>query len=98
MNLAKLVILSRKIHRLMVWLMLIIGGTMMVTGLVNLYPNILWFIPPGTSIWLHVTFAPYFAIILALQMLTGSIIYFYPKLQRWFRKPSPPPQSAPPNV
>jgi hypothetical protein len=97
MNLAKLVIFSRKIHRLMVWLMIVIGGTMLVTGLVNLYPEILFFIPPGQAAYLHVLTAPYFAIVLAVQMLTGSIIYFYPRLQRLLRKPSPPPVNMPPN-
>lgn len=85
MNVGKISYYSRKIHRFLVLLMVIIGFFMMSTGLTMKYPEISPFNPKQARI-LHNALSNYFALILAVMMLTGLIMYITPWLLKRFRK------------
>ena len=87
MNLTKLSVLARKIHRLLVILIIITGLIMTITGSTMKYPN-LSPINPLFARNLHDLTSTFFAVIFLMMMLTGSYMFFYPKLQKYFRKPT----------
>lgn len=80
MKQARLFILAKKIHRLLVLFILIAGGVMVVTGLIMYSGNYLSFDPLIVRI-LHRQFSIIFAFILGLMATTGCYLFFYPHLR-----------------
>lgn len=71
----QLYILARKIHRLMVIVISVLSLVMMVTGLNMKYG---WFfIDAGVSQEIHGILSPYFAVVLAANIITGFYMYLY---------------------
>lgn len=74
--------LSRKIHRLLVLLITVLGLAMAGSGLLLKYPSFvsqsLSFIDLGLLRYLHNRLSPWFGILLTLMALTGVVMYFYP--------------------
>ena len=71
----QLYILSRKIHRFMVIIIVVISLTMMITGLNMKYG---WFwLDPLFARDLHNLLSPYFAIVLLINVITGFYMYLY---------------------
>lgn len=93
MNLAKTAVIARKIHRMMVLIMLFLGLVMMVTGSSMKYPNLMPFINPLTARQVHNLISTFFSIIFIVMMLTGLFMYSYPWLQRITRKSVSHPQA-----
>lgn len=85
MNLGKLSYWCRKIHRLFVLLMLVVGFLMMSTGFTMKYPELSPFDPDQARL-LHNTLSSYFAIVLAVMMLTGLVMYITPWLLKRTQK------------
>lgn len=76
-----LYLLAKKIHRLLVIIILIIGLVMAGTGILLKYYFIsekLTFIDLGVVRSLHNNLSPYFAVIFLGMMITGIIMYLYP--------------------
>ncbi len=94
MNIGKLSYYSRKIHRLSLWFVVILGLVQMVTGLTMKYPEAFPFFDQPSVRLLHFQTAGYFALAFGIQMLTGIIMYITPWLLKTFRK-SPPPTKLP---
>jgi hypothetical protein len=95
MNLVKLVIWARKIHRYLVIIISVISPIMMVTGF-KLHKEregeiVLSFIDATAARTLHNQLSTIFAIVLGLMMLTGIYLYIFPWLTKIFKKPSPTP-------
>jgi len=75
---------AKKIHRLLVWAVVIFGLLMMGTGLILKYPKF------GEVLgldwepvrYLHNQLSTYFAIVLAIMILTGLVMYIYPLLKQ----------------
>lgn len=88
---------SRKIHRFLVVLMVILGLIMLVTGSAMKYDAVAAVIDPIQSRLLHNFTSAFFAPVFLAQLLTGGYMYLHPYLLKWFRKPSPPPV-VPPKV
>ncbi len=86
MNINRLVVQSRKIHRLCVWFMIVFGLAMLISGMKLKYPNILFFIDPRLAVTLHSTVATFFAIVLCIMMVTGLILKIHPGLQKFFNR------------
>ena len=80
MDLGKLSYYSRKIHRVSLWFVVILGLIQMVTGLTMKYPNLFAFFDQGEIRILHFQNAGYFSVAFGLQMLTGLILYATPWL------------------
>jgi hypothetical protein len=96
MNLAKLSIWARKIHRILVSFVTISGLIMMMTGLVMRNSTegetFLPFIDPTAARTVHGNTSAIFAVFLGLMILTGLFLYMYPWLIKILRKPpSTPP-------
>jgi hypothetical protein len=96
MNLVKLTIWSRKIHRYLVILISVIGLVMMVTGFkmhkVLEGEDVLPFLDYTATRTLHNQLSTLFAIVLGLMIATGIFMYIYPWLVQLSRKkPSNPP-------
>jgi hypothetical protein len=74
----------RKVHRVLVLVM--IGSTLLmtITGLIMKYPaitNVVSF-DLGFIRKLHNLTSPFFSIVLLLMMLSGTVMYFYPIIAR----------------
>jgi cytochrome b subunit of formate dehydrogenase len=84
----KLFLLCRKIHRIFLFLTIPSGAVLIVSGLFLKYPGevirYLGFIDLVAVRDLHRNLAPLFAIILLVMMLTGSLMYFFPWLNKKF--------------
>ena len=74
--------ISRKIHRILVLIILTLGLTMTVTGALLKYTVIareyLTFVDLGFVRYLHNQLSTYFGIALVLMIITGTWMYFYP--------------------
>lgn len=71
----QLYILSRKIHRMIVIIIVVLSLAMMVTGLNMKYG---WFfLDRGFSNNLHNNLSPYFALVLMINVITGFYMYLY---------------------
>lgn len=90
MIIGKLSYYSRKIHRLSLWFVVILGLIQMITGLTMKYPVWFPFFDQGSVRLLHFQTAGYFALAFGIQMLTGLIMYIAPWLLKKFRTPPPP--------
>lgn len=89
MNLGKFNYYSRRIHRLSLWFVVILGLVQLVTGLTIKYPDFFSFIDPVAARLLHGQTATYFAIFFGIQMLTGLVMYLTPWILKMTRKNSP---------
>lgn len=91
-NLAMLQLYARKIHRLCVLIITILGLLMMATGIILKYPVLMIqlfpFIDLRLATQIHGNIAPYFVIVLAVMMITGGYMYLYPTLLGFVRKPT----------
>jgi hypothetical protein len=94
MMLGKLAVYARKIHRILVLFITVLGVVMAATGLTmdeagesgnSLFP----FIDYRFARRIHGSLSTYFALVLGLMIATGLYLYLYPWLQKTFRK-SPP--------
>lgn len=85
-------LLAKKIHRLLILFVTILGLAMVSTGLMMKYPVLFdWFLlDPGTIRWIHSTLSTYFAIVLLSMMVTGLAMYFVLKARRSSQSKSPP--------
>lgn len=90
MNLIKLVVLSRKIHRLLVFFIVGIGLVMMTTGITleraGEGESFLPFLNASFARNIHNKFSILFALILFMMMLTGLTLYLYPWIQKTLHK------------
>lgn len=90
MMLGKLAVYARKIHRILVLFITVLGTTMAVTGLTmdeaGEGSSLLSFINYGAARQLHGSLSKIFAIILGSMIITGLYLYLYPWLQKTFRK------------
>lgn len=80
MNIGKFSYYARKIHRILLFFVVIFGLIQIVTGLTMKYPQMLPMIDPGGARLLHFQTATYFTVVFGLQMITGLIMYFTPWL------------------
>jgi hypothetical protein len=81
----KLYILSRKIHRILVMIISVIGILMAITGVILKYPFIsknLSFLDLGLIRYLHNNLSPYFTIVFLLMSITGIFMYLFPLLKK----------------
>lgn len=74
----------RKLHRILVLVIILSTLIMTVTGVILKYPKLSNLIPFDLFFIrsLHNATSPFFAIVLTLMMLSGSVMYFYPILAR----------------
>ena len=80
-----LYVLSRKIHRILVLIISVIGLLMAGTGIMLKYTFIserLTFIDLGLIRFLHNNLSPYFAIVFFAMFITGLFMYLFPLLQK----------------
>jgi hypothetical protein len=93
MQLDKFALYARKIHRILVIFITILGTIMMITGLMidELEEGNNIIADPEFIRSIHGKTSTPFAIILGLMIITGLILYLYPWLQKTIRKSTPPP-------
>lgn len=82
MNLPKLSFYARKVHRLTLLFIVVLGFLQLVTGLAMKYPSWFGFLDQGTVRVLHFDLAGWFGLVFGIQMLTGIIMYVVPMLIR----------------
>ena len=85
-------LLAKKIHRLMVLVMVVLVFIMSPTGAIMKFPELaktFTFINPLTARFVHNQVSPFFSGALMIMLLTGGYMYLFtlPK------KSSPPPQT-----
>lgn len=82
---------SKKIHRLTMWLMILLGVPQAVTGVLledgTKWRQVLGRETMGKVLELHAFVGSKFAIILAVMMVTGVLMWLLPELQKRKRKP-----------
>lgn len=85
-------LLAKKIHRLLILFITVLGLIMVSTGLMMRYPVLFdWFsFDPVTIRRIHNTLSTYFAIVLILMMITGLCMYFILLSKRSPQSKSPP--------
>ena len=88
MNLPKLTLYSRKAHRLLVVLVVILSLVMIITGTVMKYPDLLP-LDPFLSRRIHNIVSTFFSIVLFCMMVTGGFLYLFPWLVKLTKKPQP---------
>lgn len=88
MDMGKLSYYSRKIHRLLLFFVVTLGLTQMITGLIMKYPDVLPAIDQGSTRLLHFQTATYFSVAFIAQMLTGLVMYVTPWIIKRIQKSS----------
>ena len=82
----KLYLFAKQIHRLLIILITGLGAVMAGTGLMLKYPSRAVRFLPGLDLglvrFIHSTLSTAFAIVLALMMLTGLVMYLVPWMQK----------------
>lgn len=91
MDIGRLSYYSRRVHRVAMLFVIVLGIIQMVTGSIMKYPQMFTGIDQGSVRVLHFDVATYFSIAFFIQMVTGLIMYIAPKLIKAFRRPSSPP-------
>jgi len=81
MNLPKLVVIARKIHRFLVGIIILLSIIMMLTGSAMKYPEIA-LIDPFFARRAHNIISTFFSLALTLMMVTGLFMYLYPWLSK----------------
>lgn len=85
----KLYALSKKYHNLVMWVVIVLGGGMTISGiLMNRYIEGEW-IPVSASSMvvvrqMHRVVSNWFVLVLGIQVLTGLVLWWVPKL--WKKK------------
>lgn len=91
---------SRKIHRILVLIIMVLGLTMAVTGMLLKYTWITSDYLTGIDLTqvrsLHNALSTYFGIVLVLMIITGIWMYFYPPLKKALSANATPPDKKPP--
>lgn len=84
----KIFVGSKKVHRISMWGAAVFGTPQLITGLMMVWPvlaggdrAVMRFLRE-----VHVTFAPLFAFFLAVQILTGLLMWLAPKMLAWQRR------------
>lgn len=74
----------RKLHRVLVLVMIVATLVMSTTGTLLKYPKISNFLSVDLIFvrTIHNTASPFFGAVLLLMMLSGSVMYFYPILSK----------------
>jgi hypothetical protein len=90
MTLGKLAVYARKIHRILVLFISVLGVAMAITGL-TLHEaeeggSFLPYLKADFAGEVHNSLSTYFAFVLGLMIITGLMLYLYPWLQKIFRK------------
>lgn len=81
----KLYVYARKIHRLLVLLMVVLTVVMTLTGSMMKYPlavRLLFFFDPVFARSIHNLISPLFSFVLLGMVVTGLYMYVYPKIRR----------------
>ena len=80
----KLYLFSKKIHRILVIVIITLGIIMSVTGTTLKYPFFarLFNLDLGLIRQLHNNLSPFFVVVLLLMSLTGLMMYSYPLLRK----------------
>jgi hypothetical protein len=91
MNLSRAAVLARKVHRILVWFITILGLVMMATGLsmheAEEGTTLIPILDQGFLRTTHNSLSSLFSLILGLMILTGFYMYIYPWLQKITKKP-----------
>lgn len=85
MKMINLYILSRKIHRILVLIISVIGILMAITGILLKYTFIatkLTFIDLGLIRFIHNNLSPFFAVVFLGMLITGLIMYIFPLIRK----------------
>lgn len=85
----KLIIFTRKIHRIFVLIIAVLSIIMAFSGIILKYPFIstkMTFIDLGMIRYIHNQLSPFFTIALMIMLVTGLLIYFTPWLNKKARK------------
>jgi len=91
MDIGKFSYYSRKVHRLSLLFVIVLGLIQMITGLLMKYPDWLPLVDQTDIRVLHYQTATWFALVFGLQMLSGIIMYLSPWLIKILHKsPTPP--------
>lgn len=91
MNIGKLAYISRRIHRVLLFIIIIIGIIMMITGATMKFPDLVPFDQIQARI-IHNSVSAIFSIVFTGMMVTGIIMYITP----WIIKRSQKPTAQPP--
>jgi thiosulfate reductase cytochrome b subunit len=91
MDIGRVSYYSRRVHRVVMLFVIVLGLIQMATGTVMKYPQLFPFVDQTSVRVLHFDVATYFSIAFVIQIVTGVIMYMSPKLIKALRKPSPPP-------
>ena len=96
MKLTRLAILTRRLHRLNVIIIAVLGTIQAVTGMVLKYPDlpVLSLFDLRSSSEIHNLNSTFFTVSFAVIAVTGLFLYLYPWLQQVTRKS----RSSPPTV
>lgn len=86
MDLGKLSYYSRKIHRVSLWGISLLGVIQAITGLTLEFPKMMFFVDPIWARKIHVLNSVYFVIFFLISMTTGLIMYFTPWLVKITKK------------
>lgn len=76
-----LYLLAKKIHRMLVFVIIVVGFTMSLTGILLKYSFLATkfdFIDLGQVRYLHNNLSPFFSVVLILMILTGIVMYLFP--------------------
>lgn len=85
MDIGKLSYYSRRLHRLTLWFVVVLGLVQMVTGLALKYPQLTFF-NQGSVRLLHFQTASWFTIAFGIQLITGMVMYFIPMIIKYKQK------------
>ena len=74
--------MSKQIHRLTLWAVIVLGVPQVATGVVMKWPRLVGSEVSALALarQLHNALSVYFAIFLVAQMVTGLVMWAYPKL------------------
>lgn len=78
-------IFSRKVHRVLIIMISVIGLLMAMTGMLLKYTFIATkfaFVDLGLVRYLHNNFSPIFSIVFLCMLLTGLIMYLFPLIHK----------------
>lgn len=89
MNIGKMSILARKIHRITLFFILILGLIMMLTGTAMKFPELVPFVDSLQARRTHSIVSTFFSTSFAIMAITGLIMYFTPFLLKISKKTTP---------
>jgi len=78
MDLGKLAYWARRIHRLSMWGVIVLGLIQMLTGMVLKFPKFLTVIPYASALQIQNLNSVVFSLFFAVSMITGLVMYFVP--------------------